>query len=272
MGNKKRRKEQFLKQHPLCCFCGGETPATTFDHWPSRAVFDGRQWPEEYVFPACAPCNSTTANDETLFALLCRLKSTKESEDSFEQTKKLLIAVYEKRPGLYRSLFPRANQVRNWIKTIKYLLPPGETTKSIPLLSLKHPEINASIARCAAKLFLGLHYKNTGTIIPKAGGVLFKWFTNANRAEETPIEYLLKILPNQPELKWQTKVLDDQFTYRYLIGETNGIASAFLVKFHESIGMAGLIFSHYEKLNSIAPESDISLAFQVLRPFSWPPT
>lgn len=47
----KKRKQEFLKQHPVCFNCG-TAAATTEDHVPSRECFVDRHWPEGFVFPA----------------------------------------------------------------------------------------------------------------------------------------------------------------------------------------------------------------------------
>jgi hypothetical protein len=72
LGSKKQKKINFLTKHPVCCFCGGETPATEPDHIPSRVLFDNRQWPEGYEFPACVACNRETRHDEQIVAMLSR--------------------------------------------------------------------------------------------------------------------------------------------------------------------------------------------------------
>lgn len=52
---KQYNRRQFLKEHPVCCYCGDA--ATTTDHCPPRSFFERRGWPEGYEFPACGPCN-----------------------------------------------------------------------------------------------------------------------------------------------------------------------------------------------------------------------
>jgi hypothetical protein len=51
LGRRKRKRLDLLDGNTLCCFCG-ERPAATEDHQPAKALFDGREWPEGYVFPA----------------------------------------------------------------------------------------------------------------------------------------------------------------------------------------------------------------------------
>ena len=76
MGEAKRKrnqKENFLKQHPWCCFCGGAAPATTVDHIPSRQMFSLRRRPKGLEVPACEVCNQATRLHEQIAAMLGRV-------------------------------------------------------------------------------------------------------------------------------------------------------------------------------------------------------
>src|SRR4051794_40646259 len=97
---KRAIREQFLKDHPLCCFCGGATTATTEDHVPSRALFRDRQWPEGYVFPACQKCNGVSSKHELIIAMLGRTYPDVEDETHKEQVVKLMRSVHFYFPGL----------------------------------------------------------------------------------------------------------------------------------------------------------------------------
>jgi len=73
MPQKLSRKVRFLKEHSLCCFCGGTRPATTLDHVPPKACFPLGFWPEEFEFPSCNPCNNGTSKHDTIFGLYSML-------------------------------------------------------------------------------------------------------------------------------------------------------------------------------------------------------
>ena len=75
MGEAKKKNKQkavFLKQHPFCCFCGGEKPATTIDHVPSIQLFRLKKRPKGLEFPACKQCNQSTGTHELVAAFLSR--------------------------------------------------------------------------------------------------------------------------------------------------------------------------------------------------------
>ena len=229
----------------------------------SRSVFDERKWPEGYVFPTCLLCNQSTADDEALFALLCRFNPVEYKPDAGEQTRKLMLAVAERLPEIYQSFFPTANNVKGWLRKTGKTLPPGQTTKDVPILSLEHPEINVRIKKCAAKLFLSLHYMHMGRILPSEGAVIFRWFSNANTPDEIPADLLAPFVTEMPKLTWQKKSLNDQFMYRYGAEKTEGLVSVFFVTFHASVGMIGVIFNNLANLTADIPPE------QILRPLAY---
>jgi hypothetical protein len=99
MGSRTAYRSRFFAEHPRCCFCGGAAIATTIDHVPSRAVFDGPVWPEGYDFPACDACNAVTANAELLVALISKMHAHIEEG----QLDRLMSGVRNNFPEVYRS-------------------------------------------------------------------------------------------------------------------------------------------------------------------------
>ncbi len=69
-------RQEFLREHPLCCYCGDT--ATTTDHCPPRSCFIQRTWPEGYEFPCCESCNARGRRDEQIVAILTRISFTKD--------------------------------------------------------------------------------------------------------------------------------------------------------------------------------------------------
>jgi hypothetical protein len=63
------RKNAFFSAHPVCIFCGGGEKATTIEHCPPRAMFQFRDWPEGFEFPACESCNHGTADHDLIISL-----------------------------------------------------------------------------------------------------------------------------------------------------------------------------------------------------------
>jgi hypothetical protein len=76
MGQSKAQKlntAAFLAQYPICCFCGGNTPATTVGHVPNRAFFERKMWPDGYIFPACDVCQGDARTTDLVTAAVARI-------------------------------------------------------------------------------------------------------------------------------------------------------------------------------------------------------
>lgn len=262
MGTKNRRLQAFLQEHPLCCYCGGNEPATTEDHWPPRSVFNERKWPDGYVFPACDRCQMATPNDEALFALICRMTAPGEQSSAFGATNKLMRAVAEREPEIYRSFLMPANQKRKWLKERDITLPPGLGTSDVPVVSLAHPNLKARIRRCATKLFLSLHYLHTKKILPSTGGIVLSEFSNVATIEQQGLEVFSQMAVNVPEIRWQRMDVTPQFKYRFSADARWGIGSVFLVQFNDGVGFGAICI---RDLAHCPPAQDNDL----VRPFSW---
>jgi hypothetical protein len=106
MGEKARRKRLFLAKDPFCCFCGGDSPATTEDHVPSRTLFTLWQWPEGYVFPACENCNSATRLAEQIFSFLSRCHQDPLGQQEETEFNQALDALGNNHPGIIQEILP----------------------------------------------------------------------------------------------------------------------------------------------------------------------
>jgi hypothetical protein len=65
-------KQEFLSEHPQCCYCNGLRRSEERDHAPARIIFRGRNAPEEFEFPACGECNRAAALSEQVTAFYIR--------------------------------------------------------------------------------------------------------------------------------------------------------------------------------------------------------
>jgi hypothetical protein len=208
------------------------------DHIPPRVLFDGRQWPQGYEFPACQPCNRASRHDEQIVGLLSRIypePATKEKENEFNER---LRAVAENYPGLLKEMMPNAEQVQKTLS--EYGIPSvgGSPPPGIAFLSVSGPLVNAAVANFGRKLFLALYYKHTGRILPKDGGVAILWYSNLQiENNEIPRE-LAPLVSGFPDLKRSNMDLSDQFFYRF--GVTDDLkASVFLAFFRRSFAILG---------------------------------
>lgn len=88
MSPKISRKARILREHPVCCFCGGVRAAITLDHVPPKACFPRGFWPEGFEFPACKRCNNGTSMYDTIFGFYSMLHDFNEGNRTPEDRKR----------------------------------------------------------------------------------------------------------------------------------------------------------------------------------------
>jgi hypothetical protein len=115
VGDRRSIRERFFRQHPMCCFCGGTVAAAEIDHMPARTLFDERQWPEGYEFPACTPCNASSREDEAVLDCLVRLKQGQLTAVEEREFTKALTSLNRRRPELVQAI---KGQSRNETKAL----------------------------------------------------------------------------------------------------------------------------------------------------------
>ena len=111
------------------------------DHIPSRVLFDERQWPEGYEFPACVPCNRATRHDEQVVAMLSRAYLDAITLKGKNQTQKIFRAVAYNYPEILTEMQPTIRQKRNAAKKYNIAIAKGESSADIPALSGYPPRL-----------------------------------------------------------------------------------------------------------------------------------
>lgn len=142
MGKKSIRTKKFIKKHPNCCFCGGESVTETIDHIPPRSLFLGKKYPKEFEFPACGSCNNKTSNEEDAARLISIFQGTAYSSninDDFISN----LSTYTK----------AANFLSMKFTELRY------TDEGNIVLGID-PKTTESINTLATKIALALYYKN----------------------------------------------------------------------------------------------------------------
>jgi hypothetical protein len=99
-----------LAQHPLCCFCGGKTPATSLDHVPPKIVFWGKRRPNGLEMPACDACNQGTKKLDQAAGLFARITVTDKSSQDQEEFARIAGSVSRCFPGWNYEIVPNSKQ------------------------------------------------------------------------------------------------------------------------------------------------------------------
>jgi hypothetical protein len=242
MSQKKERLRRFFAEHPICCFCGGNTPAITEDHVPNRAVFDNRIWPEGYNFPACKNCNEVTRPDEKILAYLTRINHGRRNLTETEQREiaKTMRGVSTEFPEAFSSMRMRRNEVRQWLRERGAKKAEGQSLSEIPIVSIGNTRFRTAIKNFSVKLLCALHYKHTKEIVPQAAAICGRWYSNIQVLDgEIPREFL-DVIGNGVVLKRSNNLLHEQFNYNYVIAADKD-ASAYICEFRRSFALVGLV-------------------------------
>ncbi|MGJ4928720.1 hypothetical protein ACQR1I_13635 [Bradyrhizobium sp. HKCCYLS2038] len=238
--DRKSLRDQFFKLHPLCCFCGGSRPATTEDHQPARSIFDERNWPEGYSFPACSECNATSRSHENVFAILTRLgPSGPRTESQRKELHKYLDAAKNNFPGLLHPMSTR--EKRAFYKAEGLKLPQGALFSELDMCALDARLTEDSTLIILRKLLCALHYKHTNDILPPSGKMFIRWMTNAYTHRGELFADFLSLLSGRPQLVRNRVTLNDQFDYTFVVDPNGSSFSAYFCMFRDSIAGYGIV-------------------------------
>ncbi len=273
MGQARQRKERFFAEHPICCFCGGTTRATTQDHWPPRSFFLGRVWPDDHIFPACERCNNVSRLHEMLFAMICRIRFSPAQigipeEDGTAEWTKIASGIARVMPDVYASMHMSVTEKRARMREIDAHPGPGQTSRDVPLLSIDHPEFGEAARTVARKLFCALYYLRTGRILDERGGIISFWTTNAYSIDEfLGNEALRPLLAQFPAIQQRNRELRDQFACAYTVAETDPPAAVFAVQFNHAVAMIGAAFGDISQCGALRDVAEMDE--KLVRPYSW---
>lgn len=216
MGTGTRHKQKFLASNPFCAFCGGGARASTIEHCPPRAMFQHRQWPEGFEFPACEACNHGSGDDDLVVAMLARMDPFEEKGNRDGRLEGLMFAANRQRPGMLEKMMPSAVEARRNNRKLGIAPALGQTHQEVG--GVKVPEeFHVAVCTLARKLAKGIYYRETGKVFPISGCLLLNWFTNADLLREGKyivFDLLKEIGGNIPPVQRTGVFLNDQFEYK----------------------------------------------------------
>lgn len=263
MGKAKNKKAEFLKNHPLCCYCGGSEPATTIDHMPPSIFFDGKQRPHGFEFPACKRCNNGTGAEERVAAFIARLYPEPDTEKGRKEVERLMGAVHRTNPGLLKEMMPSRRDQRNFMKNRLGLKPGRDGSASkISIMKLNGPQVLHCLHTFGRKLTCAAHYYGTGQIIPPGGAIWLHFSSNVDHFEGNPLpDNLLKMMGDPLTLKQGSFSVGDQFAIR-MTNSSDPRLSAYLAKFRFAFSLTGIV--HCEPPDGFGPDTA-----EIFHPFNW---
>ncbi len=214
------KKQRFLRDHPICCFCGGATPSVTTDHVPNRACFQGRAYPEGFEFPACGRCQVRSRPDEQAFAFLCNLSDRNPDNYDGDQSRRLIHGIRNNQPHLFPRLPESANERRRGLRQLGQALPPGMSLSEVPMVSLS-TDYEPIIRRIGAKIGLALYYRHKGIPALETMGITCNWAQAVNMKMMAIFAEVAKDLQFREE-GWRPNLdFGDRFSYIWNIEDSS---------------------------------------------------
>lgn len=216
MGTGTRHKQKFLASNPFCAFCGGGAQSSTIEHCPPRAMFQHRQWPEGFEFPACEACNHGSSDDDLVVAMLARMDPFEEKGNRDGKLEGLMFATNKQRPGLFEKMMPSAAEARRNNRKLGITPALGQTHQEAGGVKIPE-EFHVAVCTLARKLAKGVYYRETGKVFPLSGCLLLNWFTNADLLREGKyiiFDLLKEVDGNIPPVRRAGVFLNDQFEYK----------------------------------------------------------
>tara|TARA_R110002167_G_scaffold344363_1_gene553691 strand:+ start:30034 stop:30750 length:717 start_codon:yes stop_codon:yes gene_type:complete len=140
-------------------------------------MFDDKQWPEGFVFPACSSCNSGTRLDDELIGLMVLLEPFDNRKVDPKRMDKLFRSVNMKYPHIGKQLIPTTREARIINKQLGIIPSFGHTHAQSSGIKIP-PEFHNATRVLAYKLSKGMYYKETGSIFPNSGYLFYRWFSN----------------------------------------------------------------------------------------------
>ena len=226
------KASDFVKKHPLCCFCGGKAAATTIEHLPARIIFPKKHRPKGLEFPACATCNAQTRGDDSVLAIVAQaLGSMRPGVPLIDE------ATLAKAARGAQMNFPGFR-----LSGRQELRSANGIVRKVGVFDVNHPTVHLCLCRLAAKFSLATFYDLTHEIADESYRINTMW-THCQHDEADEIAEILMTFPNTASLKqgnWDTA---DTFFFRHVKQDNTLITAAI---FYESI----LLYGH------LAPQSE----------------
>ncbi|MES2441999.1 MAG: hypothetical protein V4574_04150 [Pseudomonadota bacterium] len=260
MGERKEKNQKFFIEHPKCCFCGGKNEAETLDHQPARVFFRGREWPENFVFPACRQCNDISRESERLTSALFHGEAGSSDRTAYRKHVASIGAAY---PDLIPGMLPSsANEMRSLLRKNRIERPEGVELRKVPLVKIDPTFWQPHFEMISRKILLALHYQCFGIALPSTGAM---WAFQSTNVQLHRMEYPMELFEAADQIVIPVRnrrPLTTQFAVRYNVvpGQNAGI---FLALIHNRFLISGITTDDLNGFPAIeGPET--------IRPFRWP--
>jgi len=233
--------QRFLADHPLCCYCGGGTAATTRDHLPAKALFDGKHRPNSLVCPSCETCQKLSKKHELVAAMVARIYPDPANRLQGREVNKFIRQAGKAVTGLLEEMRPTADQLATFAE-IRHAEP-----AAAGVLSFRGPLLNESMQLFGVKLTCGLYYEHARRIICPDEAISVRVYTNVDAIQRKLPAELLRFMGEGVTLRQGKWSVVDQFFYKHTIGDVLTQAAMFSA-FRRSFAILGLVWGDVSNL------------------------
>jgi hypothetical protein len=150
-----------------------------------------------------------------------------------EEMNSIIKAVRKNYPGVIPELLPSSEVIRRYSSRWWS----GAWARPV---WLGGPLVNSCAEVVARKLFSALHYKEFNKIIPAEGGIMSRWYSNADRLDNKLPNELISMMSKKALIQRAKRDLSDQFSYTSF-KVVDGELSAYFVAFRKAFAMLGFV-------------------------------
>ncbi len=236
MGQAQQSRKRFFREHPLCCFCGGERQTEEIEHLPPRIMFLGKHRPKGFEFPICKRCNRASRKTDELVSFLAKFASYREDIEALQaEFDKQSRAIFRNCPESFDEIlsgrYGNGKSERSLNQAIK---------RDVALVSVGEKQ-KEHLNLFAVKIAAGTYYIRTRKILSRTARFSVFIYTQFNDYKGTSPSELGFLGPFKTieQGSWNVR---DQFSYRYaLTDECN--AGVFEYLFHNNLHLVVFLFT-----------------------------
>jgi hypothetical protein len=227
--------QKLIAEYPDCCFCGGLRHATTREHMPPKALFDGGHRPDKLIMPACEDCNHGTKTADLTASILSRWHLELSAQQRADH-QRLTRGLRNNNPELITEwinlrLLDRLKAKRD-MKELGVPVPANAGVVAIGPLTIRQLNLFSH------KVVLALYFEHFRKPLPNTGRVCAFWRTKEDLFHGGIPPVLLEMLKRYGTLEqgqWNEK---EVFDYRYEPNENEGLFAC-LARLRGALFIAG---------------------------------
>jgi hypothetical protein len=217
---KRRATERLIAEYPSCAFCGEVHPATTREHMPPKALFDGSHRPDKLVMPACKECNGGTSTSDLIASIVSRWNYSAKGNELSDHSR-LAARVRIHHPEIMKewTSLKATDRVTARNHLIRHGVPVPTDAGMVSIGPLTIRQLNLF----SHKVALGLYFEHFKSAVPATGLVAAYWRTKEDFARGGIPAELLKIMQQYGTLeqgKWNAR---ETFEYKFETNQKDGL-------------------------------------------------